>query len=100
MVQELIKHGTFAVICKEQTIHIKPDPKLSLGLLQVHTIGPFSCHSVSQKVEDTNICKIHNLFHNITLQRQCYTTMIMKESDARFSPCLSREQQGIRVEDY
>jgi len=53
MVQEPVKHGTFAVVGKEMTTHLKPDPNLSLSLLQVHTSGALSCHSIPQKAEDT-----------------------------------------------
>lgn len=32
---------------------LKSDPNFSLWLPQAHTIGSLSCHSISQKAEDT-----------------------------------------------
>lgn len=53
MVQELVKHGALALVYKELTIHLKPDPNLSFWLPQAHTSGPLSCHSISQETKDT-----------------------------------------------
>lgn len=70
MVHELAKHGTFAVVCKELTIHLKPDPILfHFGYCRFTPVVLFPAIQFHKKQKIQNH-KTHDLFLNITLWRQ------------------------------
>lgn len=88
MVQGLAKHGTFAMVCKELTIHLNLIQTFHFGY---HRLTPLVLFPAIQfhKKQKIQKHKTHNLFRNITFWRQRYTTTIMKESDAGLFPWLS-----------